>query len=167
MDVQGLYEIYDFWHEPFWQTIWFKALMISAFTGLLFAILFFAWLLLRLRKKSKSLWEVALARVAVIRERDLDNPEVRRAVYVELTSLLKEYCVNRYGWQVGGLTDRECIIFLHDKHVDLRMQEAFERIACGGESIKFAHESVNRDRVLADCALCKDFFCATIPLEQR
>jgi hypothetical protein len=167
MDAQGLYEIYDFWHVPFWQRLWFKLSVGGALVILCLGLLIFAWRFIRVRKNKKPVWERALAEINSIRERDLDNLEVRCAVYDHVTRLLKEYCVERYGWDVGGCTDREIIIFLTSKHVDLRMQEAFERIARGSELVKFAQENVNRDRVLADCLLCEEFIRVTIPSEQR
>lgn len=167
MNAQGLYEIYDFWHVPFWQTLWFKLSVVSVFILIFLGLMVFVWRQVRARKNKRPLWERALIELDSIRGRNLDDSEVRRAVYDQVTRLLKEYCVQRYGWDVGGLTDREIIIFLTDKRVDLRMQQAFERIARGCELVKFAHESVNRDRVLADCALSEEFIRATIPSEQR
>jgi hypothetical protein len=159
--------MYDFWHEPFWQTLWFKLSVIIFLGAILLGLMFFVWQWVRARKNKKPLWERALAELSIIRGHDLENLEIRRAVYDQVTRLLKEYCVQRYGWDVGGLTDKEIIIFLTDKRVDLRMQQAFERIVHGCELVKFAHESVNRDRVLADCALSEEFIRATIPSEQR
>jgi hypothetical protein len=167
MDGQGLYEIYDFWHIPFWQTSWFKLFVGSSVAAILFVALAFMWRFLHARRKRRPLWEEAFFELNAIRGRDLGNSEERRVVYDEITRLLKNYCVRRYGWDVGGLTDKEVIVFLANNKVDSRLQQAFSHVACGCELIKFAQESVNRDRVLADCALCEEFIRATIPLEQR
>jgi hypothetical protein len=167
MNAQDLYEMYDFWHEPFWQTLWFKLSVGSLFIVIFLWLIVFVWRLVRARKKKSPVWEVAFARLNDFQARDLENPEVRRLIYDEMTRLLKEYCAQRYGWDVGGLTDKEIIIFLSSKQVDFRLQHAFEQVVRGCELIKFAHESVNRDRVLADCALSEEFIRATIPAEQR
>jgi len=167
MDAQGLYEIYDFWHKPFWQTPWFRLSLACVLIFMAIGLLLSFWRWLRARRKKKPVWERALSEINSMRERNLDDLEMRRAVYDKMTRLLKEYCVERYGWDVGGLTDKEIIIFLTNKQVDLRMQQAFESIVHGCELIKFAHESVNRDRVLADCVLSEEFIRATIPSEQR
>jgi len=167
MNAQGLYEVYDFWQVPFWQTLWFKLSVDSLLGVLCLWLLIFIWRLLQARKKKRPLWERALEEINALRCRDLSNPVVRRVTYDEITRLLKNYCAQRYGWNVGGLTDREIIIFLADKRVDLRLQDAFKRIVQGCELIKFAQETVNRDRVLADCALGEEFIRATIPLKER
>lgn len=167
MNAQGLYEIYDFWHVPFWQTSWFKIFMGMLLLVASLVLFIFIWRFISARRKRRPLWEVALVKLSALRGLDLDNPAVCREIYDEMTRLLKDYCVQRYGWDVAGFTDREIIIFLNKKNVDLRLQEAFKKIAYGCELVKFAHENVNRDRVLADCALSEEFIRATIPSEQR
>lgn len=167
METRGLYGMYDVLHIPFWQTVWFRAtigaLLFIGFSG----VLFFVWKKLQMRKRKSHSWERALALLDEISKRDLMAIEQRRVLYYDLTRILKEYCGERYGWDIGGLTDQESIHFLLAKKVDTRLQYTFKQVVQGCELIKFAQESVDCERIQADCLLCKEFIRATIPSEQR
>lgn len=163
MNSAGLYEIYDFWHEPFWQTAWFRYAVLGVGVCLLMALAFFVWRLIFCRRKKRLMWDVALEELAVLKTLNLEEAEIRRGAYHAMTRILKNYLTLRYGWDLAGLTDNEAVIFLYEKQVDHRIAQSFERVVLGCVMIKFAQESSVRDQVVADVALSEEIIRATIP----
>lgn len=163
MNSVGLYEIYDFWHVPFWQTTWFRYTVLGCTVFALIGLALFFWRLYSGRRKKRLVWDVALEELALLKTLSLENAENRRVAYDAMTRIVKSYLTQRYGWDLVGLTDNEAVVFLYEKQVDHRIAKAFESVVFGCVMIKFAQESSIRDKVVADIAVCEEIIRATIP----
>lgn len=163
MNPTELYDINDFWLEPFWQTVWFRWTVVGGGFVALLLVGIMLWRFFFLKKRKRLLWQVALDDLMVLRSLPLDDGETQSRVYVAMTRILKDYMTQRYGWDVRGLTDSEVVLFLQEKRVDPRIAKAFETVASGCVRVKFAQESSRREQVLTDLALSEDIIRATIP----
>lgn len=99
-----VYELYNVWYTPWWQTGYAKAAVICMCLLIVFMI---SWFLLKWLRARKTVpyWQQALARCAQLR--NASNSLELPLVYVHLTSLLKKYLETRYKEPFTNLTDLE------------------------------------------------------------
>ncbi len=162
MHGQELYDIYDLWHVPFWQTLWFRIIFWS--------ILFFALIVLismfvrrrRNRKKELSAGEQALHDLRVLRERKLVCSEHAQEFYLQVTTILKTYLQHLYRVPVQAKTDQELLHFLYQEHFSPAVLQELQEIFSGMELIKFARASAVAEQVERDLQRSMSFVERTI-----
>lgn len=160
IEQSGLYDIYDIWHVPFWQTRWFYLVLFC-----LGALIFFTMLLLlvrwyrkRMKHKKISPWDKTLAALEQLKQKECATTEQGKAVYFTLTVVLKEYIDSRYGFDVQGKTDDELLQYLQQQKFEEELLNYLRDIAQGGVMVKFANVQAMRDEILRHL----DFACVIV-----
>jgi len=144
-----IYDIYGFWHIPFWQTGWFWWSMVAVI--ILLSILFFSFIALyvaRRRKKIKK--RDFLAEVAAISIKKGLTKEEAKQFYFKLTLLLKYYFAERVESQFMGKTDKEVLRTLEKEGLFSDKFELINILFSGGERIKYAGEEALYEQLLRD-----------------
>lgn len=139
IDAQGLYDIYQTVHVPFWQQAWFQTIIYAASITLIFSLVSFLVYLIYKRRK-KSLWDQAIRDISQLAINNTQNP---KEYYRVLSLRLKKYLIERYTLAQSGITDLELAKdlseFIPSGHVRDHMQQLMQEIT----HIKFAHTSAD------------------------
>ena len=167
MHGQELYDIYDLWHVPFWQTLWFRIIF---WGGLFFVLILVISMFMRRRrnrKKELSAGEQALHDLHALRERNLACPEHAQEFYLSLTAILKTYVHARYSFPVQGKTDHELLHFLYQENFPHALLQELQEIFSGMELIKFARGQTVAERIERDLQRSVSFVERTIPDDKK
>ena len=105
MDSLGLYDIYDYWYIPFWQTNSFKVIVILMGLVLLISLILFVLRKIMI-KRSLDLWVSWHTVLNVLRKKQVDT----KKFYSLLTQMLKELAITQLNAS-HGITDVELSLF--------------------------------------------------------
>jgi hypothetical protein len=140
LNERGLYDIYEMYYIPFWQTNWF-------FWSILGLIVFFVCGIMLLfvrfwmrRKKIITPWHKALARLDGLVVVDTLSPQAAKHYYFILTEVMKTYMGERYQWDTTHLTDREFVEYIAQTPLDLVIKNTLADVCKSAEMIKFADQ---------------------------
>jgi hypothetical protein len=147
MNKLELYDIYGHWHQPFWQTRWFKILLIIS------AILIISSLLLFLfkkfyTKKSLSAKQKALGDLQLLKNKKIVTREDAHAAYFSLTSILKTFFQSFFGQHFESMSDYEMIANLRINGLPSDQMAELENIINQSLSVKYARENALHDDVM-------------------
>ncbi len=147
MTEKGLYDIYETWHIPFWQTTWFYILMYSFMSLIIIFIIYFIIKKIKSRSQNKlSFSEQALRDIELLRSQ-MNGKEF----YIQLTAILKRYIAQRYHVDVESKTDDELIAYLGKKHFfNETLLDDISSIFAGIVTIKFAHAQASQEKMEHD-----------------
>jgi hypothetical protein len=106
MDSLGLYDIYSYQHQPFWQTLWFKIGVVSVVLIIVVLLTWWCFKLLHARKKHNywAQWRKNLEALSTKKMADV-------VFYATLAALIKECAVVKLHAS-ESLTDLELTLFL-------------------------------------------------------
>ena len=161
----GLYENYGLWHVPFWQTQKFKmAMQICLFfvVLLVIAMLIKKYLTYRRRKKL-PLWDQALFEVTQLKKDHKVSVIHGKEFYAAISTILKGYFHDRFGYDVMGKTDDEVVEYLKNHHKDELIVEEIKTVLQGGIIIKFANAQAAQEQIEHDYMRTVAIIKRTIP----
>ncbi len=164
----NLYNNYDIWHTPFWQTNTFH-ILIGIIIFLFFCVIM--WLLIRAYKKRKAQcvltpWEKALQELDQLCKSGFINASQGKTFYLAATSIIKTYLKDRFNYDVLGKTDDEVIIYLKNKKFSLHLIQTLENIFKGAVYIKFANTQAVQEQIKQDFTKTLELIKKTIPKEK-
>jgi len=148
MNKHGLYDIYDVWHVPFWQTTTFLYSMIFLSIVLLSLIIWFIVKKLKKQKK-KTPWDSALQQLNALQQSDI-SVEHGKEFYFTLTLIVKKYLQDRFGYPLTHRTDAESIAYLERNELLPEHIETIRTIFSGVQVIKFANAQAAQEQMLND-----------------
>ncbi len=137
---EQLYDIYEHWHVPFWQTEWFKIAVISL-TSALLAILFFALFKKYYKKNSLSPRQRALKNLETLKNKKIVTREDAQAAYFSLTSILKTFFQSHYRQRFESMSDYEMIANLRLNAMPSDQLSALEQMVNASLCVKYARET--------------------------
>ena len=156
------YDIFDY-HEPsFWQTTWFKIVVILTLMALVTLILY---LILRRKKKSIHPWQWAQQQLTLLSLEKCSSKNDYKKFYFELTTIIKQYFNKRYGWKTEDKTDEELTEYLGKQGFNETMRDSLKKMLEGAVWIKFAGESVIKTQAEADLKTALIIIEKTTPKE--
>jgi hypothetical protein len=106
MDALGLYDIYGYQHQPFWQTLWFKIAMVSVVLIMVVLAVWWCFDFLRVRRKH-NYWAQWQKNLEALRTKKMADV----TFYTTLAALIKECAVVKLHTS-ESLTDLELTLFL-------------------------------------------------------
>jgi hypothetical protein len=165
----GLYDNYGLWHVPFWQTDTFYMIvkMSGCLVGLVAIILLYkAYKNYQKRKKAPA-WVIALQELNQLEKEHKVNVGHGKEFYGTVTTLLKRYLHQRFGYDLIGKTDDEVLHYLAKSHSDLLLVEDVKTIFMGSVVIKFANADAAQDQIDHDYRLAALIVNQTIPKEKN
>ncbi len=149
MNKHGLYDIYDVWHVPFWQTTaFFYSMVALGVVGVLLSI-WFIIKKMRSKQKVQTPGEKALHQLHALQNSNItvDNG---KEFYFALTAIVKKYLEDRYGYKLTHKTDAECVKYLENNQLLPNHLDDLRRIFSGVEIIKFANAQAAYEQMLND-----------------
>lgn len=163
MNELGLYDIYGQWHVPFWHTVPFYVIMGVILLG---SLCLGAWFLYKkyiLKQKKMSCWEIALLQIDNLKKNNYTKVEHGKEFYCSLTSILKRYMHERYGFDAREKTDQEFLRYLEGQRFSAMFMQDLTVIFEGSAIIKFANASAAQQQIDHDLAAAISFIKKTIP----
>jgi hypothetical protein len=161
----GLYENYELWHVPFWQTDKFKMAAIICLILVavcLLAILIKKYLAYRKRKKL-PLWDQALLELTQLKKEHKVDVVHGKEFYATISAVIKNYFHARFGYDLIGKTDAEVVEYLQKQHTDELMVEEIKTVLHGGEVIKFANAQAAQEQIEYDYLRAVAIIQRTVP----
>jgi len=158
----GLFDIYKPWHVPFWHTTPFYVALALGILGLLIL----AWFVYKnyfRRAPLESSWQKALAAIERLRSNNKATAEHGKEFYYALTSILKRYMHERYGFEGREKTDQEFLQYLEEQKFTPLFMHDFTQIFEGSTIIKFANAAAAQQQIDRDLAAAISFIKKTIP----
>ena len=157
------YDIFDYYHIPFWKTVWFK---ISVGITIFLLIALITYLILKRKKREVTPWEWAAEKIQQLPlEKCLTKADYKK-FYFDLTLILKQYLHKRYFWKTEDKTDEELIKYLHKQGFDETLLEALKKMLEGAVWIKFAGNEVIKTQAEADHKIALSLIKKTTPDEK-
>lgn len=156
-----IYEIYDYYYQPFWQTLAFKILLTILILISVAAVIwgFLRWSKLRLQTP----WEWALAQVGKLSVEKYKNKNDFKKFYFVLTEIIKKYLYKRFGLATMDKTDEELIDLLRKQGFKNDLLTSLKTMFDGALWIKFANEDVIRTQAESDLNIVKQLIEKTKP----
>jgi len=160
-----MYDIYDMWHQPWWQRTEFRyaCIIFGIAILLLMGYMVIRWYRKRLSERIKSPWERALEDleklkpIALRSNNDVDMingiPVHQFSVlfYGQLSAILKRYLHDRFAYAIVNSTDWEIIAYLKALEVpEKNEQEVMAQVVDvlqGGYYVKFAGQRVVTEQI--------------------
>lgn len=164
--MDEFYDIYGLWHIPWWQLPIVKIVGVGAAGILLLVLLLYILKKLTSRKKRLSVWDVAKRDLEILGTPDMLNKLTAKIFYSQLTTVVKQYMCNRYGFDIVGKTDREILKFLDEQIVFPRdLMPIVDDIFGHASQIKFANSAGIVEQMQSDLALSMRLIKETVPLQ--
>ena len=163
LEKYNMYDIYQQWHIPFWQTTffyWFVSIWIIALIGV---ILFFGlrWYHKKLAL-SKKPWEIALEKLSLLEKNRYTNQKEIKQCYFIMTSTVKTYLITQYNYPLHGKTDIEIITYIAQETKNKRISELLKEIMNGSLFIRFANAQTVEEQIRHDIQKSKEIIQQTI-----
>lgn len=161
--MQHIYEIYDMWHVPWWQTMWVHYSILVVGLIVLFLVAWYGIQKIREKKRQTSPWGKALKDLEDLRIQGFVSVVYSKELYTALTHILKHYLYERYGFDIVAKTDDEAIAFLEKSSLPLELLQPIRIIFNGSIVIKFANACAIKTQIEQDFAASRDIIYKTIP----
>ena len=163
-----LYDIYECWHTPWWQTRTFMILCSIGVFLIVCAILYVVWRAYKRRKINVTPWQKAFARLEQLSKKTVETPEQAYALYLELTALLKDYLQERYKMPFASATDQEVVVLVDQIHeFTSEFKTHVSDLFLSGMVIKFAREAAVHERMQEHLATARAIITITIPNDTK
>src|SRR5690606_27371042 len=94
------------------------------------------------KRKKLSAWDVALRDLQKLHELQRISIVPAKEFYITLSSIIKTYLYNRFGYDVLSKTDEEIVLYLQEKRCDQSIVDAVRELLQGSMNIKFANTCV-------------------------
>ncbi|MCX5922495.1 MAG: DUF4381 family protein [Candidatus Dependentiae bacterium] len=163
MNEQGLYTIYGPIHVPFWQTNGFYW---AVGTVVICLVLVLAWYTIawyRAKRLVLPPWERTLRALVLLKKDNRATVAQGKEFYTELTSLLKKYMHERYGFEMYEKTDEEFLRYIASKNFSADLLADLETIFSGSITIKFANVQAMQEQIESDFVRATSFVKRSIP----
>jgi hypothetical protein len=161
----GLYENYDLWHVPFWQTQKFQ--IVLELIGCLFVLCIIAFLVRKYlqyrRRKKLPVWDQALLDLSHLKKEHKVDVLHGKEFYLTVSALLKKYFHDMYGYDLVGKTDAEAVEYLQENYLDEHGVEEIKALLQGSVIIKFANAQAAQEQIDHDYLRAVAIITRTIP----
>lgn len=155
MNQMQLYDIYGHWHQPFWQTVWFKSICVLAVIALIAGV--FIWYFKRYRKVLELPASLtALKALDVLEKRPIHSKEDAQKSYYALTDILKTFFEKTYHVHCTGMSDAEMINALRSTQLPHQLMQTLEKMVDASVQIKYAQHDALQPELMHHIAITKD-----------
>lgn len=166
MADNGLYDIYEMSHVPFWQTGIFCWLAGAALLSFFVLTVFFICRWYFKKKAQRDYWSESITRLQEI-EAKLDDKQYCALFYVDITALMKKYFCIRFQINVIGKTEREFDAVIVQCMMPLDLVQSFRELLDRSTHAKFAQDYIDFEQKKRDIQLCRELLLLTRPLPEN
>ncbi len=150
-----LYDIYEHWHVPFWQTTLFKVLAGGILLMLIIAVILIYY------KRHYKVQEVpagqrALNALNALEKTSITTKEDAQAVYFKLTDILKNFFQHQYGIPFNGMSDAEMITALRTTPMPHQLMPSLEKMVDASMHVKYAQHDALQPELLHHISMAKN-----------
>lgn len=157
MDEIELFDIYDIWYEPSWFIRYWKIIALLGISMVCIAIAL--WFYKKKMTHKKTCWEHALERLA-----QLKTVHKSSLFYCDLTTILKEYLMNRYQLDLVSKTDWEIVQYLDcEEKLPPSIIHDLKKIFGTTTEMKFAHQKIGVNALQDDLLISVKIVQNSIP----
>ena len=161
----GLYENYEVWHVPFWQTQKFQLAL--EIIGCLIVLLLIVFLVRKYvwycKRKKLPLWDQALLNLSYLKTEHKIDVLYAKEFYLTVSALLKKYFHDRFGYDLISKTDEEAVLYLQEHYSDSDNLEEIKKLLQGSVIIKFANAQAAQEQIEHDYVRAIAIIKRTIP----
>jgi hypothetical protein len=155
MNEMQLYDIYEHWHVPFWQTTLFKMLMGAMVLALILtAILIYYKRYYKPKEIPAGLR--ALNALSALEKNSIVTKEDAQAVYFKLTDILKNFFQHQYGIPFNGMSDAEMITALRTTPMPHQLMPSLKKMVDASMHVKYAQHDVLQPELLHHISMAKN-----------
>lgn len=147
MQELQLYDIYEYWHVPFWQTKFFYMLCALLLIIACLVLLYIFWNIFRKQKKLTP-EQYALSELAQLKKQSIITREQAQEVYSKLTETLKRYFEFYFNKPFITFSDKQVIDALEKEPLLTSYHSEFKELFEAGMFVKFAQENALREQVM-------------------
>jgi flagellar biosynthesis/type III secretory pathway M-ring protein FliF/YscJ len=141
-----LYDIYEHWHVPFWQTPWFFWMATGCGIAVLVGISI--WFLKKYYTgKVLSPGQEALERLKQLQKKGITTREDAQEAYFAITAILKKFFQAHYRLPFVGMSDRELIAALRNAGLPPEHIEKLEAVVDESVMVKYARQDALQENV--------------------
>lgn len=158
------HDIYDYYYEPFFQTILGK-LVILLLVALITSLI--TYLIIHRKRKKIPAWLWALQQIDQLNKKKCSNKKEFKSFYFSLTSIIKQYLSKRYSWKTMDKTDEELTNYLKEQRFDPELLQVLGKMLQGASWVKFAGEDVIKTQAEKDLEQAKELIKKTIPEDEN
>lgn len=167
MDSNELYDIYDMWHVPWWQTTVFWWLIYAVSAIILITMLIIIFRLLYKKRKPEEPWEAACRQLALAYKKARENVDVE-LFYAEITCVLKWYLTIRFEDDSVARTDIELLSNAQQNPAFPKLLvPAFSQLLDHASHARFAKQSLPLDQLYEDYACARHVIEQTIVKQEK
>lgn len=141
-----LYDIYEHWHVPFWQTSWFFWTALAC--GILALVLLLFWVLKKIYgSRSLSPAQEALHDLEKLTKTTIKTREDAQEAYFKLTAIVKKFFQAHYQTSFMGMSDSEMIAALKKTTLAREHIEKLEAVVNESVMVKYARQEALQENV--------------------
>ena len=161
----GLYENYDLWHVPFWQTYKFRlALEIFGCLVCLVIVVLLVRKYVQYRKRRKlPVWDQALLELSHLKRDHKVDVVHGKEFYLTVSAIIKKYFHDMFGYDLMSKTDAEAVQYLQEHYLDVHGVEEIKTLLHGSVIIKFANAQAAQEQIDHDYLRAVAIITRTIP----
>jgi len=135
-----IYDIYDMWHVPFWQRLWFKALLFGLASVVFVVLLYLLYRVIRQRSvRQKTILDRCIERMQQLKARGFHAQE-SELYYVLFTVIIKDMLYACYKQDVYSYTDQQLVDYIKTVPLSDAQKEHLARLLLAGQWSKFAQK---------------------------
>ncbi len=135
-----IYDIYDMWHVPFWQRLWFKAMLFGLLSLLCITVLYLLYRYIKQRSvRQKTIFDRCVERMYQLQQRGFHAQE-SELYYVLYTVIIKDMLYACYKQDVYSYTDQQLVDYINTLSLSDAQKEHLARLLQAGQWSKFAQK---------------------------
>jgi hypothetical protein len=163
-EAVDFYDIYNYYYQPIWSTIYFKI-----FIGVLglFLMSMIVLFILKRGRVAVSPWQWAFTRIEKLNPENCENKSDYKLFYFELTGIVKQYLNRRFDWDTNTKTDDELLKYLQKLGFNKELLESLKKMFGGAVFVKFANEQVLKTQAKTDLGVAKTIVLKTKPSDNE
>lgn len=163
MVQEGLYDIYDVWHVPFWQTrTWYLFICFLVIFLIFVCLVCLRWLIGK-KRRTNDYWTDTLNALHEL-EITVNDGSDCALFYVDLTRIMKNYLWMRFQFNAFGKTEHEIESLVQQLMLPGLLMHDFCVLLGRSTLAKFSQSQITVDQKKHDLNVCFELLTATRPV---
>lgn len=150
-----LYDIYEHWHQPFWQTTIFKVMIVVFLLAVMISAI--VWYFKKYYKSQEIPSTIrVLKALNELEKKKIETKQDAQISYYKLTDILKSFFEYKYQIPFTGMSDAEMILALRTTQLPHQLMPSLEKMVDASMHVKYAQHGALQQELLHHIAIAKD-----------